>query len=86
MLCYVGCILRLLVTGSLPLRLGFDCRIIHVGLMVEELTLREVSLRVLRYSLQDILLAVQHATSTHTPQDRHLITPRTPYAVYVKKL
>ena len=30
--------------------------------------------------------AVQHATSTHTPQDRHLTTPRTPYAAYVKKL
>ena len=30
--------------------------------------------------------AVQHATSTHTPQDRHLATPRTPYAVYVKIL
>jgi len=29
---------------------------------------------------------VQHTTSTHTPQDRHLTTPRTPYAVYVKKL
>jgi len=28
---------------------------------------------------------VQHATSTHTPQDRHLTTPRAPYAVYVKK-
>jgi hypothetical protein len=26
--------------------------------------------------------AVQHATSTHTPQDRHLTTPRTPYAAY----
>ena len=25
------------------------------------------------------------ATSTHTPQDRHLTTPRTPYAVYVNK-
>ena len=24
--------------------------------------------------------------STHTPQDRHLTTPRTPYATYVKKL
>ena len=24
--------------------------------------------------------------STHTPQDRHLTTPRTPYAAYVKKL
>ena len=31
-------------------------------------------------------VAVQHATSTHTPQDRHLTTPRTPYAVYVNKL
>ena len=30
--------------------------------------------------------AVQHATSTHTPQDRHLTTPRPPYAAYVKKL
>jgi len=29
-------------------------------------------------------VALQHATSTHTPQDRHLTTPRTPYAVYVK--
>ena len=28
--------------------------------------------------------AVQHATSTHTPQDRHLATPRTPYAAYVR--
>ena len=26
------------------------------------------------------------ATSAHTPQDRHLTTPRTPYAAYVKKL
>ena len=31
-------------------------------------------------------VALQHATSTHTPQDRHLTTPRTPYAAYVKKL
>ena len=31
-------------------------------------------------------VALQHATSTHTPLDRHLITPRTPYATYVKKL
>ena len=31
-------------------------------------------------------VALQHASSTHTPQDRHLTTPRTPYAVYVKKL
>ena len=30
--------------------------------------------------------AVQHATSTHTPQDRHLATPRTPYAAYVKEI
>ena len=28
----------------------------------------------------------QHATSTHTPQDRHLTTPRTPYAAYVKEI
>jgi len=28
-------------------------------------------------------VAVQQATSTHTPQDRHITTPRTPYAVYV---
>ena len=30
-------------------------------------------------------VALQHATSTHTPQDRHLTTPRTPYAVYINK-
>jgi len=30
-------------------------------------------------------VAVQHATITHTPQDRHLTTPRTTYAVYIKK-
>ena len=30
--------------------------------------------------------ALQHATGTHTPQDRHLTTPRKPYAAYVKKL
>ena len=29
-------------------------------------------------------VAVQHATSTHTPQNRHLVTPRTPYAAYVR--
>jgi len=29
---------------------------------------------------------VQHATSTHTPQDRRLATPRTPYAAYVKEI
>jgi len=29
---------------------------------------------------------VQHATSTHTPQDRHLATPRTSYAAYVKEI
>jgi len=29
---------------------------------------------------------VQHVTSTHIPQDRHLATPRTPYAAYVKKM
>ena len=38
------------------------------------------------YQLDCFGLAVQHATSTHTPQDRHLTTPRTPYAVYVNKL
>ena len=31
-------------------------------------------------------VAVQHATSTHTPQDRHLATPRTPYAAYIKEI
>ena len=31
-------------------------------------------------------VAVQHATSTHTPQDRHLATPRTPYAAFVKEI
>ena len=30
--------------------------------------------------------AVQQATSTHTPQDRHLATPRTPYAAYAKEI
>ena len=30
--------------------------------------------------------ALQHATSTHTPQDRHLTTPRKLFAAYVKKL
>ena len=38
------------------------------------------------YAAYGVLGAVQHATSTHTPQDRHLTTPRTPYAAYVKKL
>ena len=33
-----------------------------------------------------LLLAVQYVTSTHTTQDRHLTTPRTQYAAYVKKL
>ena len=32
------------------------------------------------------MCAVQHTTSTHTPQDQHLTTPRTPYAVYVKEI
>ena len=31
-------------------------------------------------------VALQHATRTHTPQDRHLTTPRTPYAAYVKEI
>ena len=30
--------------------------------------------------------AVQYATSTHTPQDRHLATLRTPYAAFVKEI
>ena len=30
--------------------------------------------------------ALQHATNTHTPQDRHLTTPRTPYAAFVKEI
>ena len=29
---------------------------------------------------------VEHATSTHTPQDRHLTTRRTPYATYVNEI
>ena len=33
-----------------------------------------------------MLVALQHATSTHNPQDQHLTTPRTPYAVYVKEI
>ena len=37
------------------------------------------------YTAYGVAVAVQHATSTHTPQDRHLTTPRTPYVVYVKK-
>ena len=32
------------------------------------------------------MLAVQHTTSAHTPQDRHLATPRTPYAAFVKEI
>ena len=30
--------------------------------------------------------AVQHTTSTHTPQDRHIAAPRTPYAAFVKEI
>ena len=30
--------------------------------------------------------ALQQATSTHTPQDRHLAAPRTPYAAFVKEI
>ena len=36
-----------------------------------------------------MLVACCTATShqhTHTPQDRHLATPRTPYAAYVKEI
>ena len=29
-------------------------------------------------------VALQHANSTHNPQDRNLATPRTPYAAYVR--
>ena len=29
---------------------------------------------------------VKNATSTHTPQDRHLATLRTPYAAFVKEI
>jgi len=29
---------------------------------------------------------VQHTTSAHTPQDRHLAAPRTPYAASVKEI
>ena len=49
-----------------------------------------VSLVLLGVSLEECVcwwrVAVQHATSTRTPQDQHLTTPRTPYAAYVKKL
>ena len=31
-------------------------------------------------------VALQRATSTHTPQDRHLTTTRTPYAACVKEI
>jgi len=31
-------------------------------------------------------VAVQHTTSAHTPQDRHLAAPRTPYAASVKEI
>ena len=31
-------------------------------------------------------VAVQHATNTYTPQDRHLAAPRTPYAAFVKEI
>ena len=30
--------------------------------------------------------AVQHTTNAHTPQDRHLAAPRTPYAAFVKEI
>ena len=33
-----------------------------------------------------VALAVQHTTSVHTPQDRHLAAPRTPYAAFVKDI
>ena len=33
-----------------------------------------------------VALLLQHATSTHTPLDRHLTTPRTPYAAFVKEI
>jgi hypothetical protein len=33
-----------------------------------------------------LLVAVQHTTSAHTPQDRHLAAPRTPYAAFVKEI
>ena len=33
-----------------------------------------------------VALRVQHTTSTHTPQDRHLATPRTTYAAFVKEI
>jgi len=31
-------------------------------------------------------VALQHTTSAHNPQDRHLAAPRTPYAAFVKKI
>ena len=31
-------------------------------------------------------VALQHTTSVHTPQDRHLAAPRTPYAAFVKEI
>ena len=31
-------------------------------------------------------LALQHTTSAHTPQDRHLAAPRTPCAAFVKEI
>ena len=31
-------------------------------------------------------VALQHATSTHTPQDRHLAAPRTRYAAFVQEI
>ena len=31
-------------------------------------------------------VALQHTTSAHTPQDRHLAAPRTPYAGFVKEI
>ena len=39
-----------------------------------------------RRALDCVSGALPATLNTHTPQDRHLTTPRTPYAAYVKKL
>jgi len=42
--------------------------------------------KMVRSVFWQLCTAVQHATSTHTLQDRHLATPRTPYAAFVKEI
>ena len=81
-----------MVLGSFTLHFGLKYEIIYQLDAIEyvfaffQLDMFRAYTPIIRSNGCYNFFTVQHATSTHTPQDWHLTTPRTPYAAYVKKL